>query len=135
MLKYFLFVKNIVYYNLISYNISIRGDILQIIKTSKYKQDLKKKIINKHLDKELQMILKIEDLILSVNNLQDLINHPFKNIYGIEKKHSNLKEIYTAHINKKIRLYMKPVGTYPYNLIEITEIEFVKVDDKHYGEG
>ena len=108
---------------------------MQISKTSKYKQDLKKKIINKHLDKELQMILKIEDLILSVNNLQDLINHPFKNIYGIEKKHSNLKEIYTAHINKKIRLYMKPVGTYPYNLIEITEIEFTKVDDKHYGEG
>ena len=108
---------------------------MQIIKTSKYKQDLKKKIINKHLDKELQMILKIEDLILSVNNLQDLINHPFKNIYGIEKKHSNLKEIYTAHINKKIRLYMKPVGTYLYNLIEITEIEFVKVDDKHYEEG
>lgn len=58
---------------------------MQIIKTSKYKQDLKKKIINKHLDKELQMILKIEDLILSVNNLQELINHPFKNIYGIEK--------------------------------------------------
>ncbi len=108
---------------------------MQIIKTTKYKQDLKKKIINKHLDKELQRIYKIEDLILSVKNLQELINHPFKNIYGIEKKHNNLKEIYTAHINKKIRLYMKPVGTYPYDLIEITEIEFIKVDDKHYGEG
>lgn len=55
------------------------------------------------------MILKIEDLILSVNNLQGLINHPFKNIYGIEKKRNNL--------------------------IEITEIEFIKIDDKHYGKG
>ncbi len=81
------------------------------------------------------MILKIEDLILSVNNLHELINHPFKNVYGIEKKKNNLKEIYTAHINKKIRLYMKPASTYPYNLIEITEIEFIKIDDKHYGEG
>lgn len=108
---------------------------MQIIKTSKYKQDLKKKIINKYLDKELQMILKIEDLILSVNNLQGLINHPFKKVYKIEKKRNNLKEIYTAHINKKLRLYMKPIGSYPYDLIEITEIEFVKIDDKHYGEG
>lgn len=108
---------------------------MQIIKTSKYKQDLKKKIVNKHLKRELEVLYKIENLILSVNNLQELISHPFKNVYKIEKRSSNLKEIYTAHVNKKIRLYMKPVGDYPYNLIEIIKIEFVKIDDKHYEEG
>ena len=30
---------------------------------------------------------------------------------------------------------MKPVGTYPYDLIELTKIEFIKIDDKHYKEG
>lgn len=87
------------------------------------------------MDKELVTIEKIESLILSVNNLQELINHPFKNVYGIEKKNGNLKEFYTADLNKKIRLHLKPVGEYPYNLIEITEIEFIKIDNKHYGEG
>ncbi len=100
-----------------------------------YKQDLKRKIINKHLDKEFNTICKIENLILSVNNLQDLINHPFKYVYHIEKKNNNLKEIYTARVNKKIRLYLKPVGEYLYNLVEIEKIEFIKIDDKHYKEG
>ena len=108
---------------------------MQIVKTSSYKQDLKRKIINKNLLIELEVINKIEDLIISSNNMQELIFSPFKTVYHIEKKPGNLKEIYTARINKKIRLYMKPVGTYPYNLIELNKIEFIKIDDKHYGEG
>lgn len=27
---------------------------------------------------------------------------------------------------------MKPIGEYPYNKIEIVEIEFLKIDEKHY---
>ena len=30
---------------------------------------------------------------------------------------------------------MKPIGEYPYNNILIDKIEFIKIDDKHYGEG
>ena len=30
---------------------------------------------------------------------------------------------------------MKPIGSYPYNTMEITDIEFIDIDDKHYGEG
>lgn len=30
---------------------------------------------------------------------------------------------------------MKPIGEYPYKKVEITEIEFINIDDKHYGEG
>ncbi len=30
---------------------------------------------------------------------------------------------------------MKPVGEYPYNSIEIVEIEFLNIDNSHYGEG
>lgn len=29
-----------------------------------------------------------------------------------------------ARVNKKIRLYLKPVGEYPYNLIEIEKIDY-----------
>ena len=56
-------------------------------------------------------------------------------IYNINNKSGNLKEIYTANVNQKIRLYMKPVGKYPYNEIEITEMEFIEIDDQHYGDG
>lgn len=69
------------------------------------------------------------------NNFSDILNSPLGRLYNINKKTGNLKEIYTANINKKIRLYLKPYGKYPYNLIEIEKIEFIKIDDKHYGEG
>lgn len=98
-------------------------------------RDLKKKIISKHKIKELSNIYAIEYLIKKSNNLKELINKPESKLYNIEKKNANLKEIYTAHINNKIRLYMKPYGEYPYKKIEIEKIEFIKIDDKHYGEG
>lgn len=67
--------------------------------------------------------------------MKDLLLNPLSKLYNIEKKSGDLKEIYTAFVNKKIRLYMKPIGSYPYNLIEIDIIEFQKIDDRHYGEG
>ena len=54
------------------------------------------------------------------------------NLYSLK---GNLKEIYTARINQKMRLCIKPIGEYPYNIVEITELEFLRIDDKHYGEG
>ena len=45
------------------------------------------------------------------------------------------KEFYTARINQNIRLFIRPVGEYPYNIIDIIELEFVSIDDSHYGEG
>ena len=57
-------------------------------------------------------------------------------MYIIQKrKNGNLKEIYSARINQKLRMYIKPVGNYPYELEEIVEVELIEIDDKHYGEG
>ena len=67
--------------------------------------------------------------------MQKLINSSLAKIYGIKKKNGDLRETYTADLNKKIRLYMKPESEYPYDLTGIEFIEFVKIDDKHYGEG
>lgn len=106
-----------------------------IIKTKQYKKDLEKMIIKKHKKEEKSKIDSIENLILSQKNLKELINNPYRLIYNIEKKNGNLKEIYTAKINDKMRLYIKPIGKYPYNIMEITEIQFECIDDKHYGEG
>ena len=77
----------------------------------------------------------IKNIILSSNNLQELLCSPYKDIYYITKKSGNLKEYYTARINSKLRLIMKPEGEYPYNNLTIDKIEFVSIDDKHYGEG
>lgn len=108
---------------------------MYIIESKNYKKDYKKKILDKHLLKEKLCIQNIIDLILNKENMQDLINDVFKSIYHIEQKSGNLCEIYTARINGKLRLVMKPCGEYPYKLIEITDIEFIEIDDKHYKEG
>ena len=68
-------------------------------------------------------------------DLKSLMLNPLRIMYGIDQKKGNLKEIFTADVNAKIRLYIRPIGEYPYNMVEITELEFIKIDNKHYGEG
>ena len=108
---------------------------MKIIKNKQFEKDYKKKILSKHKYKEAEEFKKIEDLILDSDNLKILLLNPLSNVYNIYQKEKNLKEIFTARLNSKIRLYMKPIGEYPYNAIEIIEIEFLKIDDKHYGDG
>lgn len=108
--------------------------IIKIIETSRYKRDLKK-LHNKKFINELNRLKNIISLIINEKNLKDLINNNISKIYYIEKKSANLKEYYTARLNGKIRLIMKPIGEYPYNLIEIVEIEFIEINDNHYGDG
>lgn len=108
---------------------------MKIIKTKNYIKDVQKKIKNKHKIKEEQTIEAIEELMIQSKNMKELMLNPLSIVYNIEKKLGNLKEIYTARINQKLRMYIKPVGEYPYNLEEIVEIELREIDDKHYGEG
>ena len=107
---------------------------MQIIYLTKYKRDYKK-IQKKHMLQEIRRIENIKNIIISSLNLHELLLNPYSKVYCIEQKHGNLKEIVTAKVSDKIRLYMKPHGDYPYKFIEIEEIEFIKIDDKHYGEG
>lgn len=127
------------YYNSIGYNIiTIYSEVnyIKIIKSSTYKKEYKKKLENKHLNKEIDVIRKIERLIIETPNMKELMLNPLHIVYGIEKKSGDLKEIYTARLNSKLRLYIKPNAEYPYdNLEQIVELEFVKIDDKHYGDG
>lgn len=104
-----------------------------IKETTKYKRSLKKKLNNK--TRELERLNNIRNLILGSDNLHKLLLSSLKNVYHIEKKTGNLKELYTARLNDKIRLLMRPVGEYPYNEIEIDEIIFEDIDNTHYGEG
>ncbi len=104
-----------------------------ITETSKYKKSYKKILKNKK--KELERLENIKNLIISSDNLYVLLQSDYKNIYRIEKKKGNLNEYYTARLNEKLRLIMKPVGEYPYKEIEINEILFENIDNKHYGEG
>ena len=118
--------------------ICTKGDehyLLKIIKTSKYKRDLQKKIIKKHMKKEELTIEAIEELIIQSQTMKILMLNPLARVYNINKKSGVLKEIYTANINDKIRMYIKPVGIYPYELDEIVEVELIEIDDQHYGDG
>ncbi|MGN1326792.1 MAG: hypothetical protein ACI4VQ_01735 [Clostridia bacterium] len=108
---------------------------MKIIKTSKYKSNLQKKIIKKHLRREEHTIEAIEELIMQSRTMQELMLNPLSRVYNINKKNGVLKEIYTANVNNKIRMYIKPIGIYPYNLNEIIEVELEEIDDHHYGEG
>lgn len=106
-----------------------------IIKSKKYLKDYDKLIKRKHLTKEENRIRDIENVINAFNNMQELFASPYKEVYNFEQKKGNLKEFFTVRINDKLRLIMKPLIDYPYNYIEIEEIEFINIDDKHYGEG
>ena len=106
-----------------------------IHESSKYRQSYKKIILRKHMVNEEKNLVNFRTLISNVRNLKELMISPYKNIYHIEQKKGNLKEYYTARLNNKMRLIMKPIGEYPYNEIEIEEIEFIDIDNKHYGEG
>ena len=109
---------------------------IKILKEKAYSKSLKKVIISAHRDNELKTLEKIERLIIQSKNMKELMLNPLHMIYNIEQKKGNLKEIFTANINSKIRLYMKPVANYPYDKLEqIDSIEFVIIDDKHYGDG
>lgn len=108
---------------------------MKIIKTTTYLKDLQKKIKNKHKKKEEETIEAIEELMIQSKNMKELMLNPLAIVYNIEKKKENLKEIYTARINQKLRMYIKPKGEYPYKLEEIIELELKEIDDKHYGEG
>ena len=114
------------------YNINIKGAIMRIIKSKSYLRDYKKLIKD---PKDIQRIDSISILLLNAPNLHEVLLSPYKNVYHIEQKKGNLKEFYTVRINQKVRLIMKPVGEYPYNSIEIVEIEFLNIDNSHYGEG
>lgn len=108
---------------------------MKVIKTKTYIKDVQKKIKNKHKQIEESTIEAIESLLVQSKNMKELMQNPLSVVYNIEKKKGDLKEIYTARINIKLRMYMKPVGIYPYVLEEIVEIELEEIDDKHYGNG
>lgn len=77
----------------------------------------------------------LEVFLKQSKTLRDVMLNPIHLHYMLEKKKGNLKDIYTARINSKLRLYIKPVGKYPYILKDIVEVCFLCIDDKHYGEG
>lgn len=54
------------------------------------------------MDNELEKLSKVEELIIESDNMKILMLNPLHNIYRIEKKSVNLKEIYTAHLNSKL---------------------------------
>ncbi len=109
---------------------------IKIIKEKAYIKSLKKVIILAHRDNELKTLEKIERLIIQSKNMKELMLNPLHIIYNIEQKKGDLQEIFTANLNSKIRLRMKPVANYPYDKLEqIDSIEFVIIDDKHYGDG
>lgn len=87
------------------------------------------------MKKEELTIEAIEELIIQSQTMKILMLNPLARVYNINKKSGVLKEIYTANINDKIRMYINPVGIYPYELDEIVEVELIEIDDQHYGDG
>ena len=62
--------------------------------------------------REKEKIDSIKNIILSSNNLQELLCSPYKNVYYITKKSSNLKEYYTAHVNSSFAIVNISCGYY-----------------------
>ena len=103
---------------------------MNIIESKAYKKSERK--VLKKKTKELEKLDNIKNAIIISSNLHELMLSKFKYIYDIRKKHGDLKEIYSASLNSNIRLLFKPVGSYPYEEIEIVELEFLEINDTHY---
>ena len=103
---------------------------MNIIESKAYKKSERKVLKNK--TKELEKLDNIKNAIIISSNLHELMLSKFKYIYDIRKKHGDLKEIYSTSLNGNIRLLFKPVGKYTYNEVEIIELEFLEINDKHY---
>lgn len=60
----------IAYYNIISYNMLNNKEVIDIIiiKSSRFKSDYKK-LMKKHMEKEIQKLLRIEELIMESSTL------------------------------------------------------------------
>ncbi len=116
-------------------NIAIEVMRIKIIETKLYKKDYRKIIRRKNFDKEEAKLEKILNLLLTEENMHTLMLNNYSIMYHIEQKKNNLKQYYTARLNSKLRLIMKPVGNYPYELKKINEIELIEIDEKHYKEG
>ena len=106
---------------------------MKIIKTKAYERDYKNKLVKKNKIDEINRETFIIRALKVNNNLYDALNDSYLKTRRFEKKKGNLKEFYTARLNDKIRIIMRPVGEYPYNTILIDEIVFEEVDDSHYG--
>ena len=104
-----------------------------IIESKSYRKTETKLLKNKHKVAELEKLNNIKNIIINKENLHELMISEFKYIYDIRKKSGDLKELYSASLNSNIRLLFKPVGEYPYNEIEIIELEFIEINDKHYN--
>ena len=105
---------------------------MNIIESKNYKKSYTKLLKNRLKEKE--RIENIKSLFISKNTLFDVMNDPLHNIYHIEKLKNNRND-YSARVNDKIRLIMIPVGNYPYNTLEITDIIFDDIDNYHYERG
>jgi plasmid maintenance system killer protein len=106
---------------------------MKLTESSKYKRSYKK-LVNKHLNKELGIIDIIKNQIYLSKSMDDFMRSSIKYKFNIEQKKGDLKEFFTARLNGHTRLIMRPCGDYPYNLIEIVEIEFIDINEKHYKE-
>ena len=108
---------------------------MNIIESDNYKKSYKKLL--KTGVREKERIENIKNLLISKKTLHDVMIDPLQNVYHIEQLTGNRHE-YSARLNNsnnKIRLIMKPVGNYPYNIMEITDIIFDDVDNYHYERG
>ncbi len=104
---------------------------MKIIETSLYKRSYKK-LLNKHMKKELEILDIIYSQMYLSNTLEEFLNSKIIPKYHIEQKNANLKGIYTARLNGQTRLLMRPIGKYPYKLVEIVAIELLDINEKHY---
>ena len=74
----------------------------------------------------------VYDLYSGTGTIAQMIAPVAKKVIGVQIIEEAVE---AAKVNAKLRLYIHPVGDYPYNLIEIDKIMLEKIDDKHYWEG
>ena len=77
---------------------------IKIIKTKAYTKDYRTKLKNKHMNKEMILLEKIEQFLISSESMKDVMQDSLHIIYNIEKKKRGFERVLYCKIKSKIKI-------------------------------
>ena len=76
---------------------------IKIIKTKAYTKDYRAKLKNKHMNREMILLEKIEQFLIYSKSMKEVMQDSLHIIYNIEKKKRGSKRVLYSKVESKIK--------------------------------
>lgn len=77
---------------------------IKIIKTKAYTKDYGAKLKNKHMNREMIILEKIEQFLISSESMKEVMQDSLHIIYNIEKKKREFKRVLYSKVESKVKI-------------------------------